>query len=170
MTGRYEISVSFDGYYTFALFVGSGSPLLEGQEHSTLPLCRKGIASVRLNCDAPLEDMCADETAPPDTPFVQSFTPGGDERSTVTQEGVRKAMKCPKFVLDRNSGMYRITLYAKNGKPVQRTPPNRRISRKGSAEANNYFSLTAFFHFSSCKSFRNVVYYKMYNFAKGRLI
>lgn len=122
MTGRYEISVSFDGYYTFALFVGSGSPLLEGQEHSTLPLCRKGIASVRLNCDAPLEDMCADETAPPDTPFVQSFTPGGDERSTVTQEGVRKAMKCPKFVLDRNSGMYRITLYAKNGKPVAATP------------------------------------------------
>lgn len=30
MTGRYEISVSFDGYYTFGLYIGSGRPLIEG--------------------------------------------------------------------------------------------------------------------------------------------
>ena len=40
MTGRYEISVSFDGYYTFGLYIGSGRPLIEGRAHSTLPLCR----------------------------------------------------------------------------------------------------------------------------------
>ncbi len=119
MTGRYEISVSFDGYYNFALFVGSGSPLLEGQEHSTLPLCRKGIASVRLNCDAPLEDMCADEDAPS---FVSSFVPYFVPDGGGQQEQKHKAMKCPKFVLDRSGGMYRVTLYAKNGKPVAATP------------------------------------------------
>ena len=63
MTGRYEISVSFDGYYSFSLYVGSGAPLLTGTAHTTLPLCRKGIASVRLNSDAPLEDIADDAEA-----------------------------------------------------------------------------------------------------------
>ncbi len=53
MIGRYEISVSFDGCYSFSLFVGT-RVLLESGKHTTLPLCRKGIASVRINSDAPL--------------------------------------------------------------------------------------------------------------------
>ena len=111
MTGRYEISVSFDRYYTFSLSVGSGRPLLEGCPHSTLPLCRKGIASVRLNCDAPLEDLCAD----------------GEENDTApaeTEAPPPPPIKCPKFTLRRDEdGMYTVTLYAKNGKAVAATPP-----------------------------------------------
>lgn len=111
MTGRYEISVSFDGSYTFSLLVGSGSPLLVGGEHSTLPLCRKGIASVRLNCDAPLEDMCADGDEPdPEGRHAGSCDPS------------RKPQKCPKFLLFRNGGRYTVTLYAKNGKALASTP------------------------------------------------
>ena len=106
MTGRYEISVSFDRYYTFSLSVGSGRPLLEGCPHSTLPLCRKGIASVRLNCDAPLEDLCADgEENDADPAETEALPP--------------PPLKCPKFTLRRDEdGMYTVTLYAKNGKAV----------------------------------------------------
>ena len=104
MTGRYEISVLFDGYYSFGLYVGSGRPLLAGGEHSTLPLCRKGIASVRLNADAPLEDLAAEEEG---------------ESAEV------KRIRAPKFTLAKGEdGMYRLTLYAKNGKPVAASPPD----------------------------------------------
>lgn len=104
MTGRYEISVSFDGYYSFGLYINSGRPLLRGGDHSTLPLCRKGIASVRLNCDAPLEDRSADD----------------DEG----EDAVPSARtKCPKFLLEMSGdGMYRLTLYAKNGKVIAESP------------------------------------------------
>ena len=106
MTGRYEISVSFDGYYTFGLYIGSGRPLLEGRAHSTLPLCRKGIASVRLNCDAPLEDRTAHE----------------DDTTSDTAADVPPP-KCPKFVLTHDAdGTYRLTLYAKNGKAIAASP------------------------------------------------
>lgn len=110
MTGRYEISVSFDGYYSFSLYVGSGAPLLTGTAHTTLPLCRKGIASVRLNSDAPLEDIADDvEAADGDT------APPPEEK---------EKMKCPKFTVTRDAeGMYRLTLYAKNGREVARSSP-----------------------------------------------
>ena len=100
MTGRYEISVSFDGYYSFSLYVGSGAPLLTGTAHSTLPLCRKGIASVRLNSDAPLEDLADDAEAA-----------DGDTAPTPEE---KEKMKCPKFT---------VTLYAKNGREVARSSP-----------------------------------------------
>lgn len=107
MTGRYEIAVSFDGYYSFGLYVGTGRPLLAGGDHSTLPLCRKGIASVRLNADAPLEDL----TLPVED---------GDEGVPL-----RARLRCPKFTLEcGGDGMYRLTLYAKNGKPVAVSPPD----------------------------------------------
>lgn len=95
MTGRYEISVSFDGFYSFALCVGT-RVLLDGGDHSTLPLCRKGIASVRINADAPLAAM-----------------------------GEEAAQKCPKFcVLADGEGRFRLYLYAKNGRAIAASPPH----------------------------------------------
>lgn len=93
MTGRYEISVSFDGFYSFALCVGS-RVLLEGGEHTTLPLCRKGIASVRINSDAPL---------------------------AAEGEEVKCPKFC---VAATEDGRYKLYLYAKNGRQVASSPPH----------------------------------------------
>lgn len=99
MNARYEIRRTFDGKYFFELYAGGSAPLLVGGERSTLTLCRNSIASVRLICDAHLEDVngyCGDPT--PEMPY-------------------------PKFVAEKNkSRRYVFRLCAKNGKTVAESP------------------------------------------------
>lgn len=99
MSARYEIIRSFDGYCSFELRTGSVLPVLIGGERSTLGLCRGSIASVRVICDSPLEDTAGLAGEP---------------------TGV---LGFPKYRIIRTPvGRYVITLLARNGKEVARSP------------------------------------------------
>lgn len=93
MSARYEIIRDFSGNCHFELRSGASLPLLTGGKRTTLALCRGSIASARIICDAPLED-------------VRGYTGAAT--------GV---LKFPKYRFERMpSGRYTFSLWAKNGK------------------------------------------------------
>ncbi|MEE0968912.1 MAG: YegP family protein [Clostridia bacterium] len=93
--GRYEITKNSLGEYSFTLFTLSGVPLARSGKYKSLPPLKKGIASLRVNADAPLEDL----------------TDGFRDTSVI--------IKCPKIELigEDIGGMvsYNFVLKAKNG-------------------------------------------------------
>jgi uncharacterized protein YegP (UPF0339 family) len=105
MSARYEIIRDFEGNCHFELRSGASLPLLTGGKRTSLALCRGSIASARIICDAPLED-------------VRGYT------GTATD-----VLKFPKYRFERMpSGRYTFSLWAKNGKKLAVGPACATIS------------------------------------------
>lgn len=97
-SGRYEITKDDAGEFRFSLVTVSGKVLAHSAAYKTLNLCKKGIASLRVNSDAPLEDKCE---------IYEGMT--------------EKELKCPKIELsEQKSGGYNFLLRAKNGNVIAR--------------------------------------------------
>lgn len=99
MSAFYQINRTFEGRYYYEFRSTETRMLLRGGERSTLALCRASIASLRMICDAPLEDTtgCLGEPT--------------------------EVLGYPKFKAERRGrGVYIISLYAKNGKCVGKSP------------------------------------------------
>lgn len=99
MSVFYQINRTFEGRYYYEFRSTETRMLLRGGERSTLALCRASIASLRMICDAPLEDTtgCLGEPT--------------------------EVLGYPKFKAERRGrGVYIISLYAKNGKCVGKSP------------------------------------------------
>lgn len=76
--GRYVISKTIDGQYSFTLYSVGGRVLAVSGAYSCLSVCKKGIASLRVNSDAPLCDFTlsaerAAEEALPKCPRIELF-------------------------------------------------------------------------------------------------
>lgn len=99
MSAFYEIKRTFEGRFYYEFRSTETRLLLRGGERSTAALCRASIASLRIICDSPLED-------------------------TVGCLGVpTEPLGYPKFKAEkRGRGVYTISLYAKNGKCVGKSP------------------------------------------------
>lgn len=99
MSAFYMINRTFEGRYYYEFRSTETRMLLRGGERSTLALCRASIASLRMICDSPLEDTtgCLGEPT--------------------------EVLGYPKFKAERRGrGVYLISLYAKNGKCVGKSP------------------------------------------------
>lgn len=96
--GRYEISKNKDGEYSFTLVTVSGRVLAHSGLYKTVSVCKKGIASLRVNADAPLEDKTEEIEGTP----------------------ARAALKCPKIEVSGAGelGGYNFTVRAKNGNVI----------------------------------------------------
>lgn len=96
--GRYEIYRNSEGEYRFALVTVSGIPLAHSGAYKSLQLCKKGIASLRVNADVPLDDK------------TEEFS------------GVSEHIRCPKIelIMDENIGIggYNFAVRAKNGNVI----------------------------------------------------
>ncbi|MBQ8004798.1 MAG: DUF1508 domain-containing protein [Clostridia bacterium] len=97
--GRYEIKKNEAGEYSFRLLTVGGIALAHSGSYKSLPVCKKGIASLRVNADAPLDDT---------TEADLGVTPGNTP------------MKCPKIELknDGEHGGYNFYVRAKNGNVI----------------------------------------------------
>ncbi len=94
MAGKFEISVTKSGGYRFALKAANGQVISTSQVYKTIVTCKKGIASVKVNALAHVEDQTLDEA----------------ELAT---------LKNPKFeVYKDKAGEYRFRLRAKNGQNI----------------------------------------------------
>ena len=99
MAARYDIIRSFEDRYHFRLMIAT-RVLLIGGEKASLALCRASISSVRLICDAPLEDCLG----------------------LLGEPG--KELGFPKYNIERRGrGTWTVYLFAKNGRCVAQTPP-----------------------------------------------
>ena len=99
MIAFYQINRTFEGRYYYEFRSTETRMLLRGGERSTLALCRASIASLRMICDSPLEDTtgCLGEPT--------------------------EVLGYPKFKAERRGrGVYILSLYAKNGKCVGKSP------------------------------------------------
>ena len=62
MAGKFVIAIAKNGEYTFNLKASNGEIILAASEtYTTLSACEKGIASVKKNAGAPVEDQTRDE-------------------------------------------------------------------------------------------------------------
>ena len=99
MSAFYEIKRTFDGRFYYEFRSTETRLLLRGGERSTQALCRASIASLRIICDSPLEDVTGCLGAP------------------------TELLGYPKFKAERRGrGVYTLSLYAKNGKCVGKSP------------------------------------------------
>lgn len=99
MSAFYEIKRTFEGRFYYEFRSTETRLLLRGGERSTQALCRASIASLRIICDSPLEDVTGCLGAP------------------------TELLGYPKFKAERRGrGVYTLSLYAKNGKCVGKTP------------------------------------------------
>ncbi len=99
MSAFYEIKKTFEGRFFYEFRSTETHLLMRGGERSTLSLCRASISSLRFICDSPLEDTtgCLGKPTEP--------------------------LGYPKFKAERRGrGVYIISLYAKNGKCVGKSP------------------------------------------------
>ena len=99
--GRFEISMTDAGGYTYRLVAVGGRVVALGGEYKTLPVCKKSIASLRINSDAPVCDLTAE--------FF-------NERERAV------AQKCPKIEIFSAEGGYGYCyrVRAKNGSEIAR--------------------------------------------------
>ena len=99
--GKFEISMTDGGNYTYRLLTVGGRVVTLGGEYKTLPVCKKGIASLRINSDAPICDLTAEFSA---------------ERERAAAE------KCPKIEIFAAEGGYGYCyrVRAKNGSEIAR--------------------------------------------------
>lgn len=101
--GKFEITKTQAGNYTYRLLFVGGRVIAQGGEYKTLPVCKKGIASLRINSDAPVCDLTAEFSA---------------ERQRAEAE------KCPKIEIFASEGGYGYCyrVRAKNGSEIARGP------------------------------------------------
>ena len=99
MSAFYEIKRTFEERYYYEFRSTETRLLLRGGERSTAALCRASIASLRIICDSPLEDP------------------------TGCLGNPTEILGYPKFKAERRGrGVYTLSLYAKNGKCVGKSP------------------------------------------------
>ncbi len=99
MSAFYQINRTFEGRFYYEFRSTETRLLLRGGERSTLSLCRASIASLRFICDSPLEDTVGALGEPTDI------------------------LGYPKFKAERRGrGVYTLSLYAKNGKCIGKSP------------------------------------------------
>ncbi|MEG0912852.1 MAG: YegP family protein [Oscillospiraceae bacterium] len=55
--GKFVISDTKNGGYHFVLKAGNGEIIASGETYSSLDACKNGVASVRKNCGAAVEDQ-----------------------------------------------------------------------------------------------------------------
>ena len=92
-SGRYEIEKNGQGEYMFTLVTVSGRALAHSGSYKTLGVCKKGISSLRVNSDSPVEDM-----------------------SDILE---KEKIRCPKIELYEDGlGGYNFTVRAKNGSAI----------------------------------------------------
>lgn len=132
--GRYEISKNSEGKYYFRLLTVSGKPLLYSGTYENLAVCRKGVASLRVNADAPLEDKTGK-------------TESAAEQKDGVKDGSETVLKCPKIELyeEKNAagyGSYNFVVRARNGAAVARGEGYG--TKKRALEAVENFRYTAF--------------------------
>ena len=95
--GRYEITKNDSDEFSFCLVTIGGKVIAKSGKYKTLGVCKKGIASLRINSDAPIEDK------------TDSFSEDTGER-----------MSCPKIELLASDGVYNFYVKAKNGSIIAR--------------------------------------------------
>ncbi|MBR7185562.1 MAG: YegP family protein [Clostridia bacterium] len=94
MASKFEILVTKNGGYRFALKAANGQVVSTSQVYKTVVTCKKGIASVKVNALAHIEDQTIDEA------------------EVVT-------LKNPKYEVYRDkAGEFRFRLRAKNGQVI----------------------------------------------------
>lgn len=94
MAGKFEINPTKNGGYRFALKASNGQTISTSQVYKTLVTCKKGIASVKVNALAHVEDQ------------------------TVAAEEV-VTLKNPKYeIYTDKAGEFRFRLRAKNGQII----------------------------------------------------
>ena len=75
MAGKFIISTTKSGEFTFNLKAGNGEIILAASEgYSTLSACEEGVASVKENALAPIEDQTRNERA--DHPKYEIYLDG----------------------------------------------------------------------------------------------
>ena len=91
MAGKFVIITAKNGEFTFNLKASNGEVILTASEtYTTMDACESGIASVKKNAGAPVEDQTRDET-----------------------------LKHPKYELYKDkAGEYRFRLKAANGQTI----------------------------------------------------
>ncbi len=93
--GRYEIRQNEAGEYSFQLITFSGTTLAHSGYYKTLSVCKKGIASLRINSDAQIDDRSED---------------------ALTLSEPLRYPKIKIFCIDEHeTGGYNFTVHAKNG-------------------------------------------------------
>ncbi len=91
-SGRYEITKNGENEFSFCLVTLGGRVIARSGKYKTLGVCKKGIASLRINSDAPIEDK------------TDNFLEDTGER-----------MRCPKIEILASGGAYNFFVRAKNG-------------------------------------------------------
>ena len=97
--GRYEIKQNENGEFFFVLVTAFGKPVAHSGLYKNLVLCKKGIASLRVNSDAPLDDTT-------------------DTLREYLENNVQ--IKCPKIELTKTDALsgYNFFVKAKNGNVI----------------------------------------------------
>ncbi|MBE6575380.1 MAG: DUF1508 domain-containing protein [Ruminococcaceae bacterium] len=94
MASKFEISATKNGGFRFALKAANGQVISTSQVYKTVVTCKKGIASVKVNALAHIEDQTLEEA----------------EQAT---------LKNPKYELYKDkAGEFRFRLRAKNGQII----------------------------------------------------
>lgn len=94
MAGKFEIRATKNGGYRFVLKASNGQVVSTSQVYKTIVTCKKGIASVKVNALAHVEDQTVDESE------IQT-------------------LKNPKYELYKDkAGEFRFRLCAKNGQII----------------------------------------------------
>lgn len=91
-SGRYEITKNGEDEFSFCLVTLGGKVIARSGKYKTLGVCKKGIASLRINSDAPVED-----------------------KTDVFSEDTDVRMRCPKIEILSSGGAYNFYVRAKNG-------------------------------------------------------
>ena len=89
-SGRYEITKNGENEFSFCLVTVGGKVVAKSGKYKTLGVCKKGIASLRINSDAPIDDK---------TDF---FAEDNGEK-----------MRCPKIDILASGGAYNFFVRAK---------------------------------------------------------
>lgn len=99
-SGRFVISKTKNEKFFFTLYSSGGRALAKSCEYSCLSVCKKGIASLRINSDAPLDDTTL----------------------SIDISALKERPRCPKIELFKQEGEggssfgeFNFRIYAKNG-------------------------------------------------------
>lgn len=91
-SGRYEITKNGENEFTFSLVTLGGKVIARSGKYKSLVVCKKGIASLRINSDAPIDDK------------TEAFSDTPEEK-----------ICCPKIEILASGGAYNFYVKAKNG-------------------------------------------------------
>lgn len=74
MASKFEIRVTKNGGYRFALKAANGQVISTSQVYKTIVTCKKGIASVKVNALAHVEDQTVEEVETLKNPKYELYT------------------------------------------------------------------------------------------------